>query len=115
MVSAERNEGGEILQCVHIVWMSWSFGVLSRAQLSCCSPALQRMDPTPYCYRGEVHNPGKFEASAAAASKLSSASRSLMAISVITVSCEHSDVPRWQMKSSQEMGRTLESLPKERG
>lgn len=92
-----------------------SFGVLSRAQLLCCSAALQRMDPTPHSYWGEVHKPGKFEASAVAASRLSSASRRLVAISAITISCEHSGVPQWEVKSSQEMGRTLESPPKERG
>lgn len=32
MVSAERNEGGEILQFIHIVWMSWV--------LSCCAAHL---------------------------------------------------------------------------
>lgn len=34
-----------------------------------------------------------------------------MALSVITISCEHYDVPWWEMKSSQEMGRTVESPP----
>ena len=68
-------------------------------------------DPTPYGYRGEVHNPGELEASAVAASRLSSASRRLMAISVIKVSCDCSDVPSWEVNSVQEMGRNLESSP----
>lgn len=131
MVSAERNEEGEILQLLlHVPWTSRVCRgaqqssapvpvhqpVHSLAHLAQPVKALHRAagtDPTPRGYHGEVHNPGDLEASAVAAASLCSAPRRLIALSLIKISCDHSDVPSWEVSSVQEVGRNLKSPPRE--
>lgn len=124
MVSAERNEEGEILQLLlHVPWASRlrrgaqqsSAPVQSLDHLARTVKALHRAagtDPTPHGYHGELPSPGDLEASAVAASRLSSAPRRLTALSVIKISCDHSDVPSGEVNSVQEVGRNLESPPR---
>lgn len=92
--------------------------VQSLAHLARTVKALHRAagtDPTPRGYYGKVHSPGDLEASAVAASRQSSAPRRLTALSVMKISCDHSNVPSWEVNGVQEVGRNLESPPSREG